>query len=237
MKHYLVAAAAMLSLVTWIVPAQAAAELLVLSSTHSDLQVGEIVDGASKLTLPAGATVTLVAESGETVTLDGPFEGVPAAGSGGGDPGLLKKLSMLVGGPSQDASAVGAVRAANTSTPDDPWVINISRSGHHCVRGGTQPVLWRPSAKQASALSLKQMSPAKRAKATWARGEATLTWPAKMAFADGATYMVRLRGSSTAKRLVLHVVPADLPSDVHRAVWMSDAGCANQARRLLATLK
>lgn len=214
-----------------------AAELLVLSSTAPDIEAGEMLDGAMSLTLPAGTKVTLVAQDGQTVILEGPFEGAPSSGGGAGDPGLLTKLSALVGGPSQDASAIGAVRSAGGSAPNDPWVVNISRSGHHCVRSGGRPELWRPGADQAGTLSLKRLSPAKRTKTTWPRGQATLPWPERMSLTDGATYMARLRGGSTAKRLVMHVVPADLPTDVHRAVWMSDAGCVGQARRLLATLK
>jgi hypothetical protein len=216
----------------------AAAELLVLSSTAPDIKTGEIVDGAMSLSLPAGARVTLVGQDGQTVTLEGPFEGVPSGGAAAGDPGLLAKLSALVGGPSQDASSLGAVRSAGGGTKSaGPWVVDISRSGHHCVKADGAPELWRPGKDQAGTLALKRLSPAKRTKTTWPRGQATLPWPERMSFTDGATYMARMRGGSTAKRLVMHVVPADLPNDVHRAVWMADAGCVGQARRLLATLK
>jgi hypothetical protein len=31
----------------------------------------------------------------------------------------------------------------------------------------------------------------------------------------------------------LHEIPANLPTDAHRAVWMSENGCSEQAQRLL----
>lgn len=218
-------------------PAAQAAQLLVIASTAPELPAGTFLDSARPLALPAGAQVTLVAEDGRTATLEGPFEGVLALGGDGGDPGLLGKLAALVRAPTQESSALGAVRAADVRAPSDPWAIEVSRPGRYCVRGGAVPRLWRPSAAQAGVLSLKQASSGQRATATWPRGEATVAWPKDMAVADGRSYRMQMRGGTSPKRLVLRIVPSALANDALRAAWMADAGCERQARRLLATLR
>jgi len=48
-------------------------------------------------------------------------------------------------------------------------------------------------------------------------------------------YLVRVPGGSLPKVVQLRQVPADLPTKAHRAVWMSENGCPDQARRLLTS--
>ena len=46
-----------------------------------------------------------------------------------------------------------------------------------------------------------------------------------------------MKGSATAAKLTVHRLPAQLPTDAHRAKWMADKGCRPQARRLLAAIR
>ena len=71
-----------LSISTWTVMA---AQLVVVASTAPAIKPGQIVDGAKKLEIPAGASVTLVSQAGKSMKLAGPYSGVPDSGSGGGD--------------------------------------------------------------------------------------------------------------------------------------------------------
>jgi len=67
----------LLSLVVLVTANAAAGELMILDSTHPELPVAEVIDDDKPITLPAGAQVTLVSETGEEFTLVGPFEGLP----------------------------------------------------------------------------------------------------------------------------------------------------------------
>ena len=121
--------------------------------------------------------------------------------------------------------------------PDDPWVINIGRSGDHCVLEGGPSTLWRAKSAKAVSLSLKSLTDRSRSKVDWPAGASTLQWPAGVTLTEGAKYLVRLKRARTASKLVLHLVPGDLSSDAHRAAWMAGKGCVKQARRLLARMR
>lgn len=216
-----------------------AQDLVIVNSTAPSLKPGQMVESDSPIEVPAGASVTLVSESGKILTLKGPRSGPPGmGGGGGGDANLLSSLSGLLSASGKETASLGTMRAvAPPMPPDDPWVINIGRSGDHCVPKGGPVTLWRAKSAKAVSLSLKSLTDRSKSKAAWPAGASSLQWPAGMTIADGAKYLARLKGSRTASKLVLHLVPGDLPSDAHRAAWMAGKGCVKQARRLLARMR
>ncbi len=222
----------------WSAAPAAAAQLLVISARNAPVTVGDLIDSEHAIKLAAGAELTVVAENGATQTVSGPFEGVvKVAGPSGGD-GLLSKLATLVTAPSQDASAVGAVRGGPASQgPPDPWMLDVDESGHHCTRRTGKPLLWRGETGQASALSVRPRSGSGSGQVSWQRGEATAGWPDGVELIDGGSYVLRPRGSTQTRRLILHLAPENAPSQAHLVVWMAESGCRVQARRLLATLR
>ena len=223
----------MLSSASW------AQDLVVVSSTAPSLKPGQMVESDAPLDVPAGASVTLVSESGKILTLNGPHSGPPGmGGGGGGDADLLSSLSGLLSASGKETSSLGTMRAVSPPLPpDDPWVINIGRSGDHCVIEGGPATLWRAKSAKAVSLTLKNLTDRSRSKAAWPAGANSVQWPAGVNLAEGAKYLARIKGSRTASKLVLHLVPGDLPSDAHRAAWMAGKGCVKQARRLLARMR
>ncbi len=220
--------------------AAAAKELFVMTSTVDGLEEGAMIDGAEPLDVPAGATVTLVSDSGRVITLEGPFSGPPAPEkSGPAETGLFDALGQLFEGDAGGGQA-GVYRALGDGAgrqPTDPWVIDVSRWGRYCVASGRTPVLWRPSVDQDGVVRIKNGRTGARASARWKRGEATTAWPADMPAEDGVTYLVRLQGNLTARKITIHMVPADIDRPAAQVVWMARRGCMSQAKRLLARLR
>ena len=216
-----------------------AQDLVVVNSTAPSVKPGQIVKSDAPIDVPAGTSVTLVSESGKILTLQGPHSGPPGlGGGGGGDADLLSSLSGLLSASGRETASLGTMRAISPPMPpNDPWVINIGRSGDHCVSKGGPVTLWRAKSAKAASLSLKNLNDRSKSKANWPAGARILQWPAGVVLADGARYLARLKGSRTASKLILHLVPGDLPSDAHRAAWMAGMGCVKQARRLLARLR
>lgn len=211
-------------------------KLLVVASTMPTLAVGNLIDGARALTVPPGTSVTVISQSGRTTTLSGPFAGKPGDGEGASDPDLLSELQRLLTAPTEVA-LIGSVRANPLGEPDDPWAMDVSRSGSHCIRAEGRPNLWRPSAEKATSLSLKLRSPRQKVTVHWPRGAATVAWPEELPLLPDVVYVARLKGGKTAKLLQLSVVPDGLPSEAHRAAWMAKAGCEVQAKKLLTSLR
>lgn len=219
-----------------------ATDLLILRSTVADmLPEGGIIDGTKPLSLPAGAAVTLVGESGNKITLKGPYSGVPGAAEqsaeGGFGSRMLMALSRLIVGTPRDASRLGATRGAAGAMSDDLWLINVSMSGDHCLMSDSPAALWRARADNTAPLSIKRYRTKDWVRTEWQAGEETIGWPSDMEVIDDATYLVRVGSGIAVSKVVLHLVPGDLPSDFHRAAWMTEKGCLRQARSLLSRLQ
>lgn len=216
-----------------------AQQLVVIASGAPSLKPGQVVNSGTAIEIPAGASVTLVSETGKTVTLKGPFSGpAKAGGKSGGDNKLIASLSGLLSGSGKETGSLGTMRAATPpKPPSDAWVINTGKSGVFCVQAKGPVMLWREKAAKARILTLKNLTDKSRSKAEWPAGSATLEWPSKVNLTDGARYLLRMKGSRAARKLKLHLVPGGLASDAHRAVWMARNGCEKQALRLLAGLR
>lgn len=216
-----------------------AANLVVIASSSPEFAPGRIVHSDDPIEVPNGATVTLVSDTGNIVTVPGPHSGPAeiAAGPGGND-GLLVSLSGLLSGPGRETASLGTMRAvAPPPSPTDPWVIDIGAWGHYCVPAKGPVVLWRGKAGRPGTLILKNLSDRSKSITPWPAGTQTLPWPPKTTLGEGDKYLARMKGRRASSKLVLHLVPEDLPTDAHRAAWMADKGCFRQARRLLARLR
>jgi len=216
-----------------------AADLVVVASSAPGVAPGSVVKSDTVLKIPVGASVTLISGTGKTVTLKGPHSGPPGAGGGGtGSPDLIASLSGLLKGSERETGALGTMRAlAPPAPPTDPWVIDVGLSGDHCVAAAGVATLWRGSSSHTRPVSIIDLKDNSQLDVDWPAGAATLAWPSTVPLADGGRYLVRMKGSATAAKLTVHRVPAQLPTDAHRAAWMADKGCRPQARRLLAAIK
>jgi hypothetical protein len=216
----------------------ATAEMVVIASSAPDVVGGQLFKDGETLEVPAGASVTLVSAAGAALTIDGPFSGVPGGDSGGGgDNALVSSLSSLLSAGDKKTTSLGVMRSGVSKDPDDPWTVNIDRSGKQCVRAGVSAVLWRPDSKKATVLKIKNATTKKRTESKWPAGADTLTWPDGSTVNDGESFVMRTEGSRAAKKVTLFVVPADLPSVAHKAVWMAQKGCSMQAKLLLKSIK
>ena len=215
----------------------AAQDLVVIASSASGIKAGQMIKSGAALDVPAGANVTLVSQSGKTITLKGPFSGVPGGGGGGGgDKSLVASLSKLMSASGSKSAALGTMRSGVAKEPDTPWAVDVGRSGTHCVSAGGPVTLWRGDAAKSSSIRIKNMTAGAKATVTWPAGAKTLDWPAQTTLADGNTYLLRIKGKKSATKITLHLVPAELPSAPHKAVWMAEKGCVKQAKHLLSEL-
>ena len=95
-----------------------AAEFVVVAGGAPGLMPGQVVQSGATLEIPTGASVTLVSESGKTLTLKGPHSG-PAGTGGGGNPGpgLIKALSGLLTVSGQETASLGTMRGVQPPPP------------------------------------------------------------------------------------------------------------------------
>lgn len=215
-----------------------AAEMVVVASTAPEIEPGRVVETGTHFEVPAGATITLISQSGKPLILKGPFAGVPDRDEGAkGDANVISSLAKLFSGPGAETSGLGVMRSSLAKGPPEPWLIDVSRSGDHCVRSPQQAAFWRRANRTKTALSLRRLSQDGGSEANWPRGADTLRWLEAVPLVDGAEYVARLKHDNTARKIVVHVAPGGLPGIAHEVAWMAEQGCTTQAKALLAGIR
>jgi hypothetical protein len=210
-----------------------AAQFYVSSAQGIGLRPGTALDSAKPLLLKQGQHVTLISDTGVTLTLDGPYDKPPAEDKNQGVD-VAATLNGLV--TQQGRRVAGVVRGA-TSTADipSPWLLDASRSGTVCLLEGREAVFWRPQATMAATFSIMPADRSWKAQSSWAVGADELKMAAQASVHGNATYFVSLNGTESA--IAVSLVPAALANDRVRAAWMADKGCESQAKAMLRTLQ
>lgn len=217
-----------------------AEELVIVDSTLPILTPGSVLDGSKPLALPERSRVVLVSESGRTIALNGPWRGKPAeavGGAGDGNGRLVTALASLVRTSQEDAHSIGAIRAAGVKTRADALMINLSESGDYCIADTRIVEITRYASETGARVTLNLVKSDLTATLSWPAGRDRSPWPGDLPIKDGGTYLVEQDGKDSRTMIVLHTIVDDAPTDAHRAVFMAEKGCSEQARMLLALLR
>lgn len=206
---------------------------LVIDADGTPLTPGTLLTEQQKVTLAEGARLTLLAEDGETLKLDGPYSGVPGQkNTAGGDGKNLAAIASLLQGHSKPATALGVLRSSSRKTPP-PGAVDVDRSGKQCL-SRDPVVLWRGNATTQESMTLTDASGKMLANLTWPMGEAELTVPTDY-FQDGQSYQIQ-HGSRKASWQV-RKASRSMDNLVATAAWMAESGCQAQALAVLQELK
>ena len=212
-------------------PAATAAQLVVVEARGVALKQGDVLDDARSIKLEDGQLLTLVAENGSILTLRGPYDQAPAAGSSGVDVALA--LDALVAGKSRNVSGVMRVAATDVHLPD-PWLVDLSHPGIACLHGGQTTVFWRAS-DTGSVLTMTPSDHSWRGQTQWPAGSATMEVPATFPIKDGRIYLADFGGKPVA--VTLTRLPSTLSNPRMQAARMLEKGCVAQAEALLKTVR
>jgi hypothetical protein len=204
-----------------------AENLVVVEARGIALKTGATVDSTKALVLKAGQHVTLISNSGATLSFDGPHDQAPAV-SGGGTGG--NTFAALVTERNARTSEFGTTRGGETTRLPAPWLIDASHAGNACLAEGTQAVFWRPAANDTTTLAVMPDDRSWKIETAWDAGSDRITVHDLALVHSEATYFVRLAGTESAIRL--NIVPAGLSSNAMRAAWMANKGCEAQAEAL-----
>ncbi|HUN50302.1 MAG TPA: hypothetical protein VMU42_04275 [Candidatus Sulfotelmatobacter sp.] len=222
-----------------------AEDFVVVESSAPTIAAGAQIASGSAVTVPDKARVVLLAASGQIVTLNGPFQGVPAAtGGAGGDSRLLTAVASLVHANTQESGSVGAVRAADVQwraatikAPHDVFAIDASDGGDACLDDPEHAMLTRNPSDPAGSMTIHAMDGDATAKVEWPASTARMPWPKELKLADGATYVIEPPGQASAAMTTVHLLPAaPAQSDIERVKQLTDAGCTDQAKLLLGVI-
>lgn len=214
----------------------ARAETVVVAATgDTALPPGTKLDPGQMISLPEGARLTLLTQSGIMEVIDGPFEGVPDLDAGARSDGTVdaqwSAALALVGFPESRSDVMGASRSTDGAfrVPPSIWHISIDSAGPRCTRPGTVQ-LWRQEAERDSTVSVRS-EVGRLTDVDWPAGEPILALPAE--FAAPGRMIVSVDGD--LRDLTLAVAPDDLVTQPPGQVlsWLLSHECKRQALTLI----
>jgi hypothetical protein len=220
-----------------------AQEFVVIDSTVAALSSGTKLEAGSRLDIPAQGRVVLLGSNGKVEALQGPYQGPPpaAASAGGGTASGMISVVAALATASNARQEVGVARAIDwradaLKTPGDALAVDASDGGDVCVFDpGHAQVIHDPNL--VGTMTVQSMGDGTQAALTWSKGTLQQPWPASLSMKDGDMFSFEQPGADQAAMATIHVLKAAPgASDVERAVLMAQAGCQDQAKRLLAVV-
>ena len=226
-----------LTVLFWAPGAALASEFVVLTSTVSSVSVGQVVSAGQKIEIPDKARLVLINETGKTMTLKGPYSGVPGGNSAPQKSRFIKALASLVTTTEQDTRAIGAIRAAGIRTKRQALMINISETGDYCLLDGTTEEVTRYKSETFADVTIVAAKGGQSTSFLWPNETRDVPWPGDLALDDGGTYLVSQAGKDTRTMLIMHRMGGDYSTDIHLALAMGAQGCIEQAKMMLALVR
>lgn len=207
----------------------ASAQLLVVRSvgpSAGKYTTGSVIPATATLALKAGDEVVVMDGAG-TRSLKGP--GNIAASGPSQAASLSSSLAGLTRQTNRGAARIGAVRGSVAGVIPSLYAIDVDGDGSYCITSGSPVTLWRADAAAARTVTLKAGD--KTATVHFAAGEASASWPARLA-PTAATDVI---ASSDGTDHMLSVKP--LQPEPKDFVALTTAFASNGCSRQIAFLK
>jgi len=177
-------------------------DAVLLASTVPGYMPGMTISTSDRLSLPEGASATLLFQSGEMLRLRGPFDGTlgqsggqATSDAGNGGVATIAEMFRMQGA---DATVIGGTRSTNL-TRSSPLLEDVEvdpqRSGTYCVEPATSVWITRPAiGPDGFAVRRKGSSRA----LSWPAGADRMEWPSDVPIEDGGQFEITTRGNAIA---------------------------------------
>lgn len=191
--------------------------------------------GPSAKAYPPGKALTDTASiklgTGDAVTLLGPNASRTLRGPGTFTATTVDRSSLAMAAGRR--SRFGAMRSGEITSSPSLWDVDVTQSGKMCIAEPGKLKLWRPNAESSAILNIRRGASTQALE--FAKGHATVPWPAQLPVANGGEYQLELAGTGDSGKLSFVIVNAP-PSDlVGAAQLLIDKGCQNQLDLLVET--
>jgi hypothetical protein len=204
-----------------------AEDAVLLVSTVPGYVPGMVVSSDDQLSLPDGASATVLFQSGEMLRLRGPFKGTlkqTQTGAGKSSAALLAEMFRLQG---VDATAIGGTRSTGTASPGpslEDVQVDSQRSGTYCVKPATTVWIAR-LASNTDVYSLRRRGNSRML--SWPSGAMRMEWPADVPIEDGSQFEIVSNGTARAT-VTFHAVSSNATSDPAQVANGLLLGCHDQ---------
>lgn len=198
-----------------------------LASTVPGYTPGMVVAASDRLSLPDGASATLLFQSGEMLRLRGPFEGTLAQQQAGAAASNVAMLADLFRTHGVDATVIGGTRSTGslrTSVVADDVQVDPQRSGTYCVGSSTSVWIAHPAVDRGVYAVRRKGSSRDIA---WPSGADRVEWPADVPIEDGSRFEIVTDGAAraTVTFRTMQDAPASAPALIAAGILL---GCHSQ---------
>jgi hypothetical protein len=203
-------------------------DAVMLASTVPGYVPGMVVSFSDRISVPEGASATLLFQSGGMLRLRGPFEGTlgqQQTKEGESSVAMLADLFRLHG---IDATVIGGTRSTTMRTRSGSGVNDIQvdpqRSGTYCFEPATSVWISRPGGEPGSYAVRRKGSSRTIA---WPAGSNRVEWPADVPIEDGSQFEIAA-GNAAHTTVTFHSMPADVPAGPATVAKGILLGCHDQ---------
>lgn len=202
-------------------------DAVLLASTVPGYVPGMVVAYSDRLSLPDGATVTLLFKSGEVLRLLGPFEGTleqQQAAAGSGSVAMLADMFRTHG---IDAAVIGGTRSVGSARSGpglDDVQVDPQHSGTYCVEPSTSVWIGRPTGGDGSYAVRRKGS---SRTITWPPGATRSEWPGDVPIEDGSQFEITAGGAARAT-VTFRAMPSAPASAAGKVAEGIILGCREQ---------
>jgi hypothetical protein len=204
-----------------------AAEAVLLASTVPGYVPGMVVSSTDRLSVPDGASATLLFQSGEMLRLRGPFDGTleqQKANGGGSAVAMLADMFRLRG---VDATVIGGTRstgAARSGHDLDEVLVDPRHSGTYCIEPTSSVWIAHPADRHA-VYALRQNGSLRTV--AWPPGAERTEWPGDVPIEDGSRFEIVTDGTAQAT-VTFRAMPPAVPTGSARVANGVLLGCHDQ---------
>jgi hypothetical protein len=202
-------------------------DAVLLSSTVPGYIPGMVILSTDRLSIPDGASATLLFQSGEMLRLGGPFEGAlekRPVKPGESSVSMLAEMFRMHG---VDATVIGGTRSAlapRSSMAIDDIQVDPQRSGTYCVDPSTSVWITRPASDQRPYAVQRKGS---QRTLGWPQGAARIEWPADVPIEDGSQFEIATDGAAHAT-VTFRTMPPAAGGDPAKVASGILLGCHDQ---------
>lgn len=204
-----------------------AEDAVLLSSTAPGYAAGMVVLETDRLSVPEGASLTLLFQSGEVLRLGGPFNGTIQPPASAGATTSVARLADLFKAQGTDASVIGGTRSVRNrgreADPDDV-LVDPRRSGTYCIGPSTSVWIARPD-QERPAVALRRKGSSRTL--AWPADATRVEWPGDVPLDDGSQFELETGGQSRAT-VTFRTMPPDSAGGSSRLASGIMLGCQDQ---------
>jgi hypothetical protein len=204
-----------------------AEDAVLLASTVPGYTPGMVVASTDRLSLPDGASATLLFRSGGMLRLRGPFEGtLEQQHSGTGETSIVT-LADMFRMRGVDATVIGGTRSTGSIRAGevvDDVEVDPQRSGTYCIEPTTTVWIRRPAGDQ-STYALRRKGSTRTI--VWPAGAARGEWPSDVPIDDGSQFEIVTDGAAHATA-TFHTISSPSATGPARIATGILLGCHDQ---------